>query len=132
MVAIAWDRCGWELQGCAQLSYSTLCCPRCSTVGKNLPMLYMSCLSQTGMLQTRDQTWTAGNLALQDSLRLKVPVRVVRGSTEKVKYAHCCLLPDQLPPICSLYIRQTFVLPLVYIAQLLNTMCSQHYNLSSA
>ncbi|KAL3157789.1 hypothetical protein ABBQ32_012213 [Trebouxia sp. C0010 RCD-2024] len=31
----------------------------------------------------RDQTWTSGNLALQDSLRLQVPVRVVRGSHEK-------------------------------------------------
>ena len=39
------------------------------------------------LLQTRDQTWTAGNLALQDSLRQQVPVRVVRGSHEKIKYA---------------------------------------------
>ncbi|KAL0021355.1 hypothetical protein WJX77_007695 [Trebouxia sp. C0004] len=39
---------------------------------------------QTGGKHTKDQTWTAGNLALRDSLRQKVPVRVVRGSTEKV------------------------------------------------
>lgn len=41
----------------------------------------------TCLLQTKDQTWTSGNLALQDSLRQKVPVRVVRGSHEKIKYA---------------------------------------------
>lgn len=61
------------------------------------------------LLQTKDQTWTAGNLALQDSLRLKVPVRVVRGSHEKIKCASdqhvyvgavaalsCCYLPDMV------------------------------------
>lgn len=37
------------------------------------------------VVQTKDQTWTMGNLALQDSLRQRLPVRVVRGSTENVK-----------------------------------------------
>lgn len=61
------------------------------------------------LLQTKDQTCTAGNLALQDSLRLKVPVRVVRGSHEKIKCASnqhvfvsavaassCCYLADMV------------------------------------
>ena len=39
------------------------------------------------LLQTKDQTWTSGNLALRDSLCQQVPVRVVRGSHEKIKYA---------------------------------------------
>ena len=57
------------------------------------------------VLQTKDQTWTSGNLALQDSLRQKVPVRVVRGSHEKIKYASnlglcvsgAAACPDVLP-----------------------------------
>lgn len=49
-------------------------------------------------LQTKDQTWSAGNLALQDSMRQRVPVRVVRGSTEKVKYA---VQPLQYVHACS-------------------------------
>ena len=39
------------------------------------------------MMQTKDQTWTAGNLALQVSMQKKKPVRVIRGSSETVKYA---------------------------------------------
>lgn len=87
----------------------------CLTVPASLWVWSQKLTSILDLLQTKDQTWTAGNLALQDSLRLKVPVRVVRGSHEKIKCAS-----DQ-----HVYVSAVAALSRCYLADMMIITC-QH------